>query len=95
MPEKFTSWDVTEFLDTEKRVCFYLEAAAEEDTGDGELIRLALNDILRAKNLGRLNIDIKANGEGVYELLCGNSSINSNTITRITDALGIQPRIAA
>ena len=95
MPEKFTRWDVTEFLDTQERACFYLEAAADEDTGDASMIRIALNDILRAKDLGRLTIDIGANGEGLYELLSENGSIDPDTIAQITGTLRIQPHITA
>ena len=50
MPETFTRWDVTEDLRTKEDVRLYLEACAEEDPGDGSLIRAALNDIARAQN---------------------------------------------
>ena len=46
--EVFTKWDVTEDLRTKEDVRLYLEACAEEDPGDGSLIRAALNDIARA-----------------------------------------------
>ena len=42
MPETFTRWDVTDYLRTEEDIRYYLEAAADEDPGDGSLIRAAL-----------------------------------------------------
>ena len=48
MTEKFTRWDVTEHLRTREDARLYQEACAEEDPGDGSLIRAALNDIARA-----------------------------------------------
>ena len=54
MPETFTRWDVTEHLGTEEDARLYLEACAEEDPGDGSLIRAALNDIAPPQNMTRL-----------------------------------------
>ena len=45
MNETFTSWDAAEHLRTPEDARPYLEACAEEDPGDGSLIRAALNDI--------------------------------------------------
>ena len=47
MPETFTKWDAAEHLSTREDIRRYLEACAEEDPGDGSLIRAALNDIAR------------------------------------------------
>ena len=54
MPETFTKWDAAEHLNTKEDVRLYLEACAEEDPGDGSLIRAALNDIARAQNMSLL-----------------------------------------
>ena len=54
MPETFTRWDVTEHLGTEEDARLYLEACAEEDPGDGSLIRATLNDIARSQNMTSL-----------------------------------------
>ena len=54
MSEVFTKWDVTEDLCTKEDARLYVEACAEEDPGDGSLIRAALNDIARAQNMSQL-----------------------------------------
>lgn len=48
MPETFTRWDAANYLKTEEDARLYLAACAEEDPGDGSLIRLAVSDIARA-----------------------------------------------
>ena len=49
MAETFTRWDINEHLCTKEDVRLYLEACAEEDLGEGSLIRAALNDIVTPK----------------------------------------------
>ena len=48
MPETFTRWDAANYLKTEEDTRLYLASCAEEDPGDGSLIRLALADVARA-----------------------------------------------
>ena len=51
VPETFTRWDAAEHLSTKEEVRLYFEACAEEDPGDGSLIRAALNDNARAQGM--------------------------------------------
>lgn len=53
MTETFTPWDAANYLHTEEDARLYLEACAEEDPGDGSLIRAALQDIARSGNMSR------------------------------------------
>ena len=69
MSEAFTRWDVTEHLRTREDARLYLEACAEEDPGDGSLIRAALNDIARAGNMSQLARDVGMSREGLYKAL--------------------------
>ena len=59
MPETFTRWDAAKHLRTKEDVRLYIEACAEEDPGDGSLIRAALNDIARALGM-QLRITVQA-----------------------------------
>ena len=79
MPETFTRWDVTEHLGTEEDARLYLEACAEEDPGDGSLIRAALNDIAPPQNKTRLAHEVGVTREGLYKALSdkGNPSFDS------------------
>lgn len=93
MTEAFARWDAAEHLRNEDDVRLYLEMCAEEDPGDGSLIRAALNDIARARNMSRLARDAGMTREGLYKALSENGNPAFATVTRIARALGMQVRI--
>ena len=95
MAETYTKWDVTEHLRTREDACFYLEAAAEEDPGDGSLIRAALSDIARAQNMSRLALDADITRKGLYKALAEDSNPSFATVMKVTRALGLQLRFTA
>ena len=93
MAETITKWDAAEHLNTKEDVRLYLEACAEEDPGDGSLIRAALNDIARAQNMSVLARDVGMSREGLYKALSERGNPSFATVMRITRALGMQLRI--
>ena len=95
MTEKFMKWDITEHLRTREDTRLYLEACAEENPGDGSLIRAALNDIARAGNMSQLAREIGISREGLYKALSKEGNSTFATVMRITRALGMQLRITA
>ena len=95
MTESFTKWDVTEHLRTREDARLYLEACAEEDPGDGSLIRVALNDIARAGNMTQLAREVGMSREGLYKALSKDGNPSFATVMRVTRALGLQIRITA
>ena len=58
MSDEYPRWNVTEFLNTDERACLYLKAAAEDDLGRGDTIRLAWRDIQQAHDAGRFSTNI-------------------------------------
>ena len=95
MTETFTRWDVTDHLRTEEDARLYLEAAFEEDLGDGHLIRAALSDIARARNMSQLAREVGMTREGLYKALSENGNPNFNTMMKIIHALGMRLRVAS
>ena len=93
MTEIFTRWDVTEQLRAREDARLYLEACAEEDPGDGSLIRAALNDIARAGNMSLLAHEIGTSREGLYKALSEDGNPTFATVMRITRALGMHWRV--
>ena len=93
MTGTFTKWEVTEHLRTREDACLYLQACAEEDPGDGSLIRAALNDIARAGTMSRLTREIGMSREGLYKALSEDGNLTFDTVMRITRALGMHLRI--
>lgn len=51
MSEKFSRYDIAEYLDTPEEMAAYLEIAMEEANGDATFITIALGDIARAKGM--------------------------------------------
>ena len=95
MSEAFTRWDAAEHLRTPEDARLYLEACAEEDPGDGSLIRAALSDIARSGNMSRLAREIGMSREGLYKALSENGNPSFATVMRIARALGMHVRITA
>ena len=93
MSETFTLWDAANHLTSKEDILLYLEACAEEDPGDGSLIRAALNDIERSPNMGQLAGEIGMTQEGLYKALSENGNPSFTTVMQITRALGMRLRI--
>ena len=93
MPEKLTEFDAVEYINTEERARLYLETAADEDPGDGSLIRAALNDIARARNMSRLARDADMDRAGLYKALSEDGNPSFTTVMKITRALGLKLRL--
>ena len=95
MTETFTKWDAAEHLRTREDARLYVQACAEEDPGDGSLIRAALNDVARAGNMSGLARDVGMSREGLYKALSEDGNPTFATVMRITRALGMQLGISA
>ena len=95
MTETFTKWDAAEHLGTREDTRLYLEACAEEDPGDGSLIRAALNDVARAGNMSGLAREAGMSREGLYKALSANGNPTFATVMRIARALGLRVQITA
>ena len=93
MNERFTKWDAAAHLRTKEDMRLYLEACADEDPGDGSLIRAALNDIARAGSVAGLSREAGMSREGLYKALSRGGNPTFATVMRITRALGMQLRI--
>ena len=94
MTETFRKWDVAEHLRTAEDARLYVQACADEDPGDGSLIRAALNDVARAGNMSGLAREAGMTREGLYKALSADGNPSFATVLRITRALGMQVRIS-
>ena len=95
MSEEFTKWDVTEYLNSLNDACGYLTACLEEEPGDGSLLRAALGDIVRAKEMGRIELDFDPGDEGVLQALAEKGNLSYATVLEIARMMGLQLRITA
>ena len=90
MAEKFSRWDVADYLDTEEDMALYLDACLEEDPGDGSLIRIALGDIARSRGMTQLAHDTGLTREGLYKALSTEGNPAFSTIFKVIRALGVK-----
>ena len=93
MPENLTEFDATEYINNEKRIQLYLEACVDDGPGDGSLIRAALNDIARVRNMSGLARDAGLDRSGIYKALSKDGNPSFSTVLKIMGALGLRIRI--
>ena len=95
MPENYTRWDVTEYLNSPQDACGYLSACLAEAPGDAALLRAALSDIVRAKDAGRLTLEFEPSDEALLQALAETGNLSYVTVMEIARVLGMQLRITA
>lgn len=87
MAEKFTRWDAADYLESEEDMALYLDACMDEDSGDGSLVRAALNDIARARGMTQLARDTGLTREGLYRALSATGNPEFSTVLKVIKAL--------
>lgn len=92
MTEQFSRFDPADYLATEDDITLYLNACTEDDPGDGSLIRAALYDIARARNMSQLARDIGISREGLYKALSDKGNPSFAVIMKVAHALGLELR---
>lgn len=90
MVEKFSRWDAADHLKTEEDITAYFEACLDDDPGDGSLVRAALGDIAKARNMSRLAKDIGLSREGLYRALSVDGNPEFTTIMKVIKGLGLR-----
>ena len=90
MAEKFSRWDVADYLGTDEDIALYLDACIDEDPGDGSLIRSALGDIARVRGMTQLAHDTGLTREGLYKALSAEGNPAFSTIFKVVRALGVK-----
>jgi len=89
-----TKWDAAEHLNTHEDMQLYLEACMEDDEGDGALIRAALSDIARAKNMSELAKEVGVSREGLYKALSEKGNPSFALILKLSRALDLKLTLA-
>ncbi len=90
MADKFSRWDVADYLGTDEDIALYLDACIDEDPGDGSLIRSALGDIARVRGMTQLAHDTGLTREGLYKALSAEGNPAFSTIFKVVRALGVK-----
>jgi probable addiction module antidote protein len=90
MSEKFSKYDVAEYLSTPEEMAAYLEASIEEANGDAAFIAKALGNIARAKGMTQIARESGLSRESLYKALSGERSPEFGTILKVVNALGLK-----
>lgn len=90
MARELLPWDTAHHLKSTDDVCLYLEAATDEDPGDGSVIRLAMINIARAERISNLKGRAKTACEGLYDTLSKADNLDLTTFVQLATALGMR-----
>ena len=95
MADKYRKWDVVNYLNSVRDACGYLEACLEEAPEDGDFLREVLSDIARANEAGKFDIEPCESDKDLLRALANTGLLSPDLVTRITNALHLQPPINA
>ena len=93
MPEKYREFDAGDYPRTEQDAQGLLKAAAEEDLGDGVVLRAALKYVARTQNMSALARDAGLNRGNLYKALSEDGNPTLATLLKVTRALGLRLRL--
>ena len=88
--EKFSRYDVADYLGSDEDIAAYLEACMEEAGDDAAYIAAALGDIARARGMAQLAKDTGISREGLYKALSPDGNPSLATILKVVKALGLK-----
>ena len=90
MAETLIRWDPVKYLDTEEDIRLYFEAAVDEDSGDGKLVKKVLGNIVRALSEKHIEHDFGMSGKEIGQALSEDPILSFATVSRIAHALGMK-----
>ena len=93
MSEEYRRFDPADYLKSEEDVRGLLKAAADEDPGDGAVIRAVLKHVARTQNMSALARDAGLNRGNLYEALSEDGNPTLATLLKVTNALGLRLRL--
>lgn len=90
MTEKFSRWDVVDYLKTEEDIALYLEACLVEAGDDTHFIAKVLGEIVRARSMNQLAQDTGLSRDSLYRDLSGEGHPSMAVVRKIVQTLGMQ-----
>ena len=87
-PVKLLPFDVTRYLTDDAAIAEYMTAVLE--TGDSELLLLALGDVAKARGMSQVARDAGLGRESLYKALTPGAKPRFDTVLKVAQALGIK-----
>ena len=88
MTVKVSTWDASDYLETEEDIAAYLNAVIEE--GDPVLLQAALGDVAKARGMSAIARDVSVSRESLYKPPSVSGNPSFQTISKVSRALGLQ-----
>jgi probable addiction module antidote protein len=88
--EKFSRYDVADYLKSEEDLAAYLDACIEEAGDNAADIAAAFGDIARAHGMAQLAKETGISREGLYKALSSDGNPSLATVLRVVRALGLR-----
>lgn len=85
---RLVAFDAARYLGSEDAVTEYMNAVLE--TGDTDLLLMALGDVARARGMAQVARDAGVGRESLYKTLSPGAKPRFDTIVRVAKALGIR-----
>jgi probable addiction module antidote protein len=85
---KFAPFDAADYLDTEKVIAEYLNAALEDPNPDVFLV--AVRDVAKAHGITQLAKDTGLGRESLYKALAPGAKPRYDTVLKLLQALGVK-----
>lgn len=83
---KITKWDTSETLETEKDIAEYLAAAFE--TSDIAVIRKAMENVAKARNMTQIANEMGISRRGLYIMFSDQGNPELATVQKFLDVVG-------
>ena len=93
MSEEYRKFEAADYVKTEEDAQGLLRAAAEEDPGDGAVIRAVLRHLARTQNMSALARATGLNRGNLYEALSEDGNPTLATLLKVATALGLRLRL--
>jgi probable addiction module antidote protein len=88
---KITKWDAAEYLHNENDYAGYLAAAFED--GDPAIIRSAMADVARARNMAAIASDMGISTRWLYKMLSEDGNPEFANVQKFLRAIGVRMSI--
>lgn len=85
---KLLPFDATRYLKDDAAIAEYVNAVLE--TGDADLLLLALGDVARARGMAQVAKDAGLGRESLYKALTPGAKPRFDTVLKVANALGVR-----
>ena len=88
MVTTISSWDASEYLETQEDIAAYLNAALEEN--DPTILQAALGDVAKARGMASIARQAGVGRESLYKSLSETGNPSWQTVTKVLAALNLK-----